>query len=146
MNNIVNMFNSNASDTFGGFGAADFDIATTPALFSSDYSYHETDKWVTYRTDTKQALGIHSSRHKAVAPKDVIKTAREINGAVAVVWNNGQRVANNTIHIASLYPIGKSIAKILKKAHAIADSTGRIHEHAATCNSCPNCIWTPRGN
>lgn len=78
MNNIVNMFNSNASDTFGGFGAADFDIATTPALFSSDYSYHETDKWVTYRTDTKQALGIHSSRHKAVAPKDVIKTAREI--------------------------------------------------------------------
>ena len=78
MNNIVNMFNSNASDTFGGFGAADFDIATTPALFSSDYSYHETDKWVTYRTDTKQALGIHSSRHKAVAPRDVIKTAREI--------------------------------------------------------------------
>ncbi len=76
----------------------------------------------------------------------ILKTAREINSEVAVVWNNGQRVANNTIHIASLYPIGKSIEKILNKAHAIADSTGRIHEHAATCNSCPNCIWTPRGN
>ena len=33
MNNIVNMFNSNASDTFGGFGSADFDIKTTPVLF-----------------------------------------------------------------------------------------------------------------
>ena len=78
MTNVVNMFNSTASDIFGGFGEADFDIATTPAFFSSDYEYHETDKWVTYRTDTKACLGIHSARHKAVAPRDVIKTAREI--------------------------------------------------------------------
>lgn len=76
----------------------------------------------------------------------ILKTAREINSEVAVVWNNGQRVANNTIHIASLYPIGKSIAKILNKAHEISDSTGHIHKHAVTCNSCPTCIWTPRGN
>ncbi len=76
----------------------------------------------------------------------ILKTAREINSEVSVVWNNGQRVANNTIHIASLYPIGKSIAKILNKAQEISDSTGHIHKHTATCNSCPNCIWTPRGN
>ena len=58
MNNIVNMFNSNASDTFGGFGAADFDIATTPALFSSDYSYHETD--IINMSDT-DGIGPHNS-------------------------------------------------------------------------------------
>ena len=33
MSNVFNMFNSNASDTFGGFGDADFNIKTTPVLF-----------------------------------------------------------------------------------------------------------------
>ena len=72
----------------------------------------------------------------------ILKTARDINREVAVVWNNGQRVANNTIHIAGLYPIGKSIKKVLTRAAEIAESTGGIIAHADECNSCPSCIWT----
>lgn len=83
MDNVISMFNSNASDTFGGFGDADFDIKTTPVLFDVEeeegiFQLREADKYVTYRTDSGACLGIHSARHKAVAPKDVIKTAREI--------------------------------------------------------------------
>ena len=33
----------------------------------------------------------------------IVKTAGAINEEVATVWANGQRVANNTIHICLLY-------------------------------------------
>lgn len=118
MTNVVSMFNSSAPDVFGGFGDADFDIATTPAMFSSDYSYHETDKWVTYRTDTKKSLGIHSSRHKAVAPKDVIKTAREI------ILRSGLNTEGISEQIAVSHDGARSFVKYKLPAHTYETPDG----------------------
>ena len=119
MSNVVNMFNSNASDIFGGFGAADFEIATTPALFqNSDLTLHDTDKYVTYRTDTNACLGIHSSRHKAVAPKDVIKTAREI------ILRSGLNTDGITEQIAVSHEGARSFVKYKLPAHTYETPDG----------------------
>lgn len=119
MTNVVNMFNSNASDIFGGFGAADFEIATTPALFqNSDLTLHNTDKYVTYRTDTNACLGIHSSRHKAVAPKDVIKTAREI------ILRSGLNTDGITEQIAVSHEGARSFVKYKLPAHTYETPDG----------------------
>ena len=123
MNNIVNMFNSNASDTFGGFGAADFDIKTTPVLFDVEqeegiFQLREADKYVTYRTDTGSCLGIHSSRHKAVAPKDVIKTAREI------ILRSGLNTEGITEQIAVSHDGARSFVKYKLPAHTYETPDG----------------------
>jgi len=119
MNNIVNMFNSNASDTFGGFGSADFEIATTPAFFKdSNLTFHDTNKYVTYRTDTNACLGIHSSRHKAVAPKDVIKTAREI------ILRSGLNTEGITEQIAVSHEGARSFVKYKLPAHTYETPDG----------------------
>ena len=119
MNNVVNMFNSNASDTFGGFGDADFEIATTPALFQNfNLTLHDTDKYVTYRTDTNACLGIHSSRHKAVAPKDVIKTAREI------ILRSGLNTDGITEQIAVSHEGARSFVKYKLPAHTYETPDG----------------------
>ena len=123
MNNIVNMFNSNASDTFGGFGAADFDIKTTPVLFDVEeeegvFQLREADKYVTYRTDTGACLGIHSSRHKAVAPRDVIKTAREI------ILRSGLNTEGITEQIAVSHEGARSFVKYKLPAHTYETPDG----------------------
>ena len=123
MSNVFNMFNSNASDTFGGFGSADFDIKTTPVLFDVEeeegiFQLREADKYVTYRTDTGACLGIHSSRHKAVAPKDVIKTAREI------ILRSGLNTEGITEQIAVSHEGARSFVKYKLPAHTYETPDG----------------------
>ena len=123
MSNVFNMFNSNASDTFGGFGDADFDIKTTPVLFDVEqeegiFQLREADKYVTYRTDTGSCLGIHSSRHKAVAPKDVIKTAREI------ILRSGLNTEGITEQIAVSHEGARSFVKYKLPAHTYETPDG----------------------
>ena len=123
MNNIVNMFNSNASDTFGGFGDADFNIKTTPVLFDVEeeegiFQLCEADKYVTYRTDTGACLGIHSARHKAVAPKDVIKTAREI------ILRSGLNTDGITEQIAVSHEGARSFVRYKLPAHTYETPDG----------------------
>jgi len=71
----------------------------------------------------------------------IVKVAGAINNEVAVVWANGQRVANNTIHIAALYQTADAVDGILAGAGRIANSAQAIKDHAEQCPSCPRCIW-----
>ncbi len=71
----------------------------------------------------------------------IIKTASAINEEVSVVWANGQRVANNTIHIAALYQTADTVDSILNRAGRIANSAQAIKDHAEQCPGCPTCIW-----
>ena len=76
----------------------------------------------------------------------VIKTASAIDDEVAEVWANGQRVANNTIHIAALYQTSDAVDGILDRAGRIAGSAQAIKDHAEGCPSCPRCIWHQGGS
>ncbi len=71
----------------------------------------------------------------------VIRTATAIEEDVALVWTNGQRVANNTIHIAVLYKTHEYVQGILGRAGRILGSSQAIRDHAKSCPECPTCIW-----
>ena len=77
----------------------------------------------------------------AVLLRSIIREAAAIEDGVAVVWANGQRVANNTIHIAVLYKTHEYVEGILGRASRIATSAKAIEDHAEHCDSCPRCIW-----
>lgn len=70
----------------------------------------------------------------------VIRTAVDIKATVAEIWVRGQRVANNTIHIAKAYEIADGVDGILHRAGRIAESAEAIKAHAETCPGCPACL------
>ncbi|GAC1346864.1 MAG: hypothetical protein NVSMB18_30200 [Acetobacteraceae bacterium] len=70
----------------------------------------------------------------------VAKAALGIQSEVAEVWEAGQRVANNTIHIAVLHRVVENVDAILQRAGGIAGSVGAIRTHAETCPGCPECF------
>ena len=70
----------------------------------------------------------------------VATTADGIKSGAAQVWAGGQRVANNTIHIAKAYEIADGVEAILGHAGKIAASAEAIKAHAARCPGCPTCF------
>ncbi|MEM1431427.1 MAG: hypothetical protein AAGG09_18380 [Pseudomonadota bacterium] len=77
----------------------------------------------------------------AILLRAIIREAAAIEDGVAVVWANGQRVANNTIHIAAIYKTHEFVEGILGRAGRIATSAKAIEDHAKHCDACPRCIW-----
>jgi len=76
----------------------------------------------------------------------ILRTAREITAGVSSIWNVGQRIANNTIHLALLEKTNAGASAILKHAVGIIGATGAVKTHAADCPGCPACIIGPRWN
>ena len=74
----------------------------------------------------------------------VAATAAGIKSGVADVWAGGQRIANNTIHIAKAYEIADGVEAILGHAGKIAASAEAIKAHAASCPGCPACFLGKR--
>ena len=75
---IMQMFPNNSglrAIREGGYGSADFDIATAPLIYLDAY---ESSKSIIYRTDTAQELGVHGHGYKPVAPKKMIDVTRNI--------------------------------------------------------------------
>ncbi len=70
----------------------------------------------------------------------VATTAAGIKDGAAEVWAGGQRVANNTIHIAKTHEIAGGVEAILGHAGKIAASAAAIKAHAATYPGCPTCF------
>lgn len=70
------------------------------------------------------------------------REATRIDTVVADIWEAGQRVANNTIHIPALYKTDAAVQAILSTAGSIAQGTGAIQAHAKGCPGCPQCMWT----
>jgi hypothetical protein len=74
----------------------------------------------------------------------ITQTALQIQGAASEVWVRGQRVANNTIHIANLYKTRDYVDAILGRAGRIASGAAAIEAHAKSCPGCPACIFSRR--
>ncbi len=70
----------------------------------------------------------------------VATTADGIKDGATQIWAGGQRVANNTIHIAKAYEIADGVDAILGHAGKIAASAEAIKAHAASCSGCPECF------
>ncbi len=74
----------------------------------------------------------------------ILRTAKDIRGGVSAIWNVGQRIANNTIHLALLQKTNAAAAGILTSAVGVIGATGAIEAHAADCLGCPTCVLGPR--
>ena len=70
----------------------------------------------------------------------ILRAARDVRASVADIWTVGQRVANNTIHIALLDRTNHGAAAILRSARGIAAATGARRAHAESCPGCPGCV------
>ena len=66
--------------------------------------------------------------------------AGRINARVSKIWDVGQTVANNTIHIPTLYRINENVDEILATAVQIIDGAKGIEVHANGCPGCPHCM------
>ena len=68
------------------------------------------------------------------------REARIINACASRIWDTGQRVANNTVHIPTLYRINEGVDQILATALRINDGAAAIEAHANGCPGCPHCM------
>lgn len=70
----------------------------------------------------------------------ILRTAKQIHGGVSAIWNVGQKVANNTVHLALLDRTNHLAGKILESAGRVAAATDVIATHASVCPGCPACV------
>lgn len=74
----------------------------------------------------------------------ILRAARDIRGGVAIIWNVGQRIANNTIQLAMLSKTNDAAMQILGSAVGVVGATAAIKAHAEGCPGCPACVLGPR--
>ena len=68
------------------------------------------------------------------------RTAVTIDGVASNIWDTGQRVANNTIHIPALAKTNAAAGQILETALKINAGAEAIAVHANGCPGCPHCM------
>ena len=86
------------------------------------------------------ALGVAVSVVVALLLWMIHRGAAVIDGHVANIWDVGQRVANNTVHIPTLYKTNAVAADILATAVRIDAGAAAIESHARGCPGCPQCM------
>lgn len=74
----------------------------------------------------------------------ILRTARGIRGGVSDIWTVGQKIANNTIHIALLQKTNAVAGGILASATGVVQATAAIDRHAHECPGCPACVLGPQ--
>lgn len=89
---------------------------------------------------TSLALGLTVSLVVALLLWLIQRTAVTINGVVSRIWEVGQRVANNTVHIPALYRTNEVAGEILATALNINTGAAAIEAHANGCPGCPQCM------
>jgi hypothetical protein len=70
----------------------------------------------------------------------ILGAARDIRAGVSQIWTVGQRVANNTIHIALLDTTLHVAGAIMACAKGIVTGTAALQAHAQGCPECPACV------
>ncbi|MGI8843877.1 MAG: hypothetical protein ACR2HZ_09265 [Gemmatimonadaceae bacterium] len=73
----------------------------------------------------------------------ILRTARQIRTGVSAIWTTGQKIANNTIHIALLENTNQVAGQILESAKGVVMATGAVKAHAEGCPGCPACVLGP---
>lgn len=74
----------------------------------------------------------------------ILRTSKQITEGVSAIWNVGQRIANNTIHLALLEKTNAGASAILQSAVGVIGATAAIQAHAGECPGCPACVLGPR--
>jgi hypothetical protein len=74
----------------------------------------------------------------------ILRAARDIRKAVSDIWTVGQKVANNTIHIALLQRTNAVAGAILQSAASVVRATDALDKHAHECPGCPACVLGPQ--
>ena len=74
----------------------------------------------------------------------ILRAAHDIKRGVAIIWNVGQRIANNTIQLSLLAKTNDAARQILTSAVGVIGATAAIQGHAAECPGCPACVLGPR--
>lgn len=74
----------------------------------------------------------------------ILHAARDITAGVSAIWNVGQRIANNTIHLALLEKTNAGASAILASAVGVIKATAAVAAHAGNCPGCPTCVLGPR--
>jgi len=74
----------------------------------------------------------------------IVREARKIRAGVSAIWTAGQKIANNTIHIALLEKTNHVAGQILQSAKGIVAATAAVQSHAEGCPGCPACVIGPR--
>lgn len=74
----------------------------------------------------------------------IVREARRVKAGVSEIWNVGQRIANNTIHIALLDKTNHIAGQILQSAGGVVSATAAVKTHAESCPGCPACVIGPR--
>jgi len=70
----------------------------------------------------------------------ILMTSKRIHGGVSAIWNVGQKIANNTVHLAMLDRTNFLGGAILESAGKVAAATAAIAAHATGCPGCPACV------
>ena len=70
----------------------------------------------------------------------ILRTAKQIHAGVSAIWTVGQKIANNTVHLALLDRTNYLAGGILKSAVGVATATHVIASHATGCPGCPACV------
>ena len=86
------------------------------------------------------ALGLVVSAVVALLLWLIQRSAATIDGRVSRIWDVGQRVANNTVHIPALYKTNEVAGQILATAVRIDAGAAAIESHARGCPGCPQCM------
>ena len=86
------------------------------------------------------ALGLVVSLVVAFLLWLIHRTAMTIDVRVSHIWDVGQRVASNTVHIPALYKTNELTGKILASALKINTGTAAIETHIRGCPGCPQCM------
>ncbi len=86
------------------------------------------------------ALGLVVSGVVALLLWLIHRDAATIDAHVSQIWDVGQRVANNTVHIPALYKTNEVAGQIVATALRINDGAAAIESHANGCPGCPQCM------
>lgn len=70
----------------------------------------------------------------------ILSTSKKIRAGVSAIWTTGQKIANNTVHLALLDRTNYLGGQILASAANVAAATGAIADHATACPECPACV------
>ena len=89
---------------------------------------------------TSLALGLVVALVVTLLLWAIYRTAVNIDDVASDIWDTGQRVANNTVHIPILYRINHAAGSILGTAVQIISGTNTIKTHAKGCPGCPHCM------
>jgi hypothetical protein len=69
----------------------------------------------------------------------ILREARRIEAVAADIWEVGQRIANNTVHVPDLSRSNLFLGRVLAQAPELHGHLERIRGHAETCPGCPRC-------